>query len=847
MIKSFQYSLYKKNINLFTFSSLSFIISIIIGVGSVTGINSYKNSLKNSILKESKKLMGADISFEASQQFSSEDLNEIITSLPEGSKYEQSVQFGSMLGVIKNNESILSMIKANSLNYPFYGKIITIPENAYSMLKEDEVLLESNIVNSLDIVFGDKVQIGNAIFKYSGQIITEPISGSGGFSGMAPASIIRIESLVKTELIQRGSRIKYYLMVELPNNIDSNDLKQKLFSKFIKKNITLLHHTEVGSGTQKFIYSTIDYIMLLGLSAFFLGSISILITVRSRLQSKINEIAILKCLGADSKFSIKLFISEIMFLSIIGSLIGIISGYFIQFMIPSLSGSELLLQIRPSLDFNSLIWGLLIGILIPLFLTLDSIYNIIIQSPIGAIRSETENQINLNLKNKKMLYIQIIVIYLIFFLITYVETNKFFKAFLLSLILVILPFLIYIFYWIIRKIFNYILKSGLISGTALLVFGKISKTGNGLSLPIIGIGSALSIIMLSIIIRGSIINLGGWDFGEVRANMFIMDIKPDQLESVDNILRKFDVKEKYISSTIGARLKKINNSEINKEDLEQDALNRDWKSTAKTREYLLSVREELYSTEVISKGKFWARDAINEISVEKDFASSLGVKIGDKLEFNIQGIDISGTITNTREVNWSDMKPNFVVIFSRGDLEKAPSNYISSFYLDNNKRRYELQKLLTKSFPNLTIFDIEKTISSLNSIFLKINSIINLMTFFLFCSSLLLLFSSLYLQEKDRKQETALYKIVGAGPKFLIKMYLIEAITVSIYSFFSSALLAIIANYFISNEILKIAYKLPILEFIYVFLLASVVILIIYIVSIWRIIFIPPKKYLSSE
>ena len=121
------------------------------------------------------------------------------------------------------------------------------------------------------------------------------------------------------------------------------------------------------------------------------------------------------------------------------------------------------------------------------------------------------------------------------------------------------------------------------------------------------------------------------------------------------------------------------------------------------------------------------------------------------------------------------------------------------------------------------------------------------MTYFIFSSAIFVLFSSLYLQEKDRKQETALYKIVGAGSLFIRKVYTIEAFAVTLYSFASSAILALIANYFISTWILSINYKVPFLEFIYVFLLSTFAILFAYLISIQRIISIPPKKYLYSE
>lgn len=748
-----KFNLLKRNINILSFSSISFIFAIILGVGSVTGINSYKNNLKNTIIKESRKMMGSDLSFESSQNFSETITQEIQQALPPGYKHVKTIQLSTMLGILKTGDSTLSMIKAIETNYPFYGEILTNPPDAITNLQSDQILLDETLVVNYKIQLGDMVKIGETKFKYAGAIQKEPLSGMGGFSGMAPTSIIKMEGLIETGLERKGSRVKYSIHVSLPDDNNSFDIKSSIFYQFAKKDITVLHHTEVGSGTQKFIYNTLDFMSLLGLSAFFLGSVSILISVRTRLQNKIKEIAIFKCLGATSLFTIKIFVIEILFLSLLGSTLGVLSGYLIQFLIPDITGSEFLRRIEPGLDTKSFIWGLIIGILVPISLTFDSILKILNQSPINALRSELDESVNLNVNSKFANIFQVLIIYLLFFFIAYLETEKISKALLLSIVLVLLPLFIYIFYIGLRKIGKYFSETYIFSGTTRFTVSKLSKAGNGLSLPIVGIGSALSILLITIFMRYNLNILSGWRFDKARANVFVMDIKPDQKDQFDSILNSHSIYEKYTSSMIGARLSRINSIPVNKEEQDINALNRDWKSTAKTREYFLSVREKLYDTEEIISGKFWDSDGINEISIEKDFAKSLGVGVGDTLEFNVQGIEVSGKISNLREVNWADMKPNFVVIFSKGELDNAPSNFISSFYIENKDERYELQKRLSREIPGIVVFDIEKTISALNSIFSKINSIINLMTYFIISSSLLLLLSALYLQEKERKRK----------------------------------------------------------------------------------------------
>ena len=95
---------------------------------------------------------------------------------------------------------------------------------------------------------------------------TEPGS-VGSFTSMAPTAIITLSGLKETGLESRGSRIRYNILVALPPEIDSKQFKEDNFKNFIKEDLTLYHNTEIGSGSQRFINSTFDYMSLLGLSA----------------------------------------------------------------------------------------------------------------------------------------------------------------------------------------------------------------------------------------------------------------------------------------------------------------------------------------------------------------------------------------------------------------------------------------------------------------------------------------------------------------------------------------------------------------------------------------------------
>jgi putative ABC transport system permease protein len=358
--------------------------------------------------------------------------------------------------------------------------------------------------------------------------------------------------------------------------------------------------------------------------------------------------------------------------------------------------------------------------------------------------------------------------------------------------------------------------------------------------------SALTILLLSLILKTSLLTLSGINQLERRPNVFAIDIRSEQLADLKKIQRKFPSKQILISPVIGARLASINNKPINKEDTEKDAVKRDWRSTARTREYFLSYRKELYDTEKTVEGKFWENKGEDEVSIEYEFAKTLGVKLGDTLQFNVQGIEISGKITNTRSVNWADMKPNFIVLFSPGSLESAPSYYISAFLLESSEDRYQFQKDLIAKAPNITVIDVEKAILNFTSILEKVSSIIGLMTSFIIVSAILLLISSLYSTKRQREEETSLLRVIGAVSGFVVRMYLIEAVFVGVYAFLCSLVLSLGANYILSTYFLNLRYIIPVSELLISFALTIGIMLFVYFVNLIGLFRKPAKEFLKS-
>ena len=92
---------------------------------------------------------------------------------------------------------------------------------------------------------------------------------------------------------------------------------------------------------------------------------------------------------------------------------------------------------------------------------------------------------------------------------------------------------------------------------------------------------------------------------------------------------------------------------------------------------------------------------------------TLGVKIGDRLGFDIAGQLREGRITSLRKVDWSSMRVNFFVMFPKAEMPGLPLSYISAFRAPDTPG---FDNRLSRDFPNITNVDISASIGQVQRV-----------------------------------------------------------------------------------------------------------------------------------
>jgi putative ABC transport system permease protein len=201
--------------------SIFFVLNLGIGLIGFIALDSFKNSIDEHLVNNSKSILTADIqissSFPLTQQ--EHDLSESLLDTDILSTSDQ-ISFLSMIAGTENSR--MSTLIGIDENYPQYGEIIlqnagpiSLSNARSELMNSDTIWVARDLMVILDLNVGQSLKIGDREFTIADIILEDP---SSTISAMAnfPAIYLGVQQIESTGLIQLGSRITYSRFYKLP-------------------------------------------------------------------------------------------------------------------------------------------------------------------------------------------------------------------------------------------------------------------------------------------------------------------------------------------------------------------------------------------------------------------------------------------------------------------------------------------------------------------------------------------------------------------------------------------------------------------------------------------------------
>ena len=145
--------------------------------------------------------------------------------------------------------------------------------------------------------------------------------------------------------------------------------------------------------------------------------------------------------------------------------------------------------------------------------------------------------------------------------------------------------------------------------------------------------------------------------------------------------------------------------------------------------------------------------------------SSIPVKPGDQLVFNVQGMLVPTVVESLRDVDWNRIQTNFRIVFPVGVLEDAPQFHVLLTRVPSKEASANYQQAVVRNFPNVSIIDLGLVLAVLDDVLNRIRYVIHFMAGFSIITGIIVLISSVRISKYRRMEESSIVAYPGRKPQ----------------------------------------------------------------------------------
>lgn len=762
--------------------------SIVLGIAAVVSIQLFSENLSDNILRQSKSLMGADFIIE-SNELPDEDTQILIDSLrPDATE----INFVSMVAFPKNKGSKLARVRGLQGDFPFYGKLETEPVTASTSYQASHsALVDATLMIQYNLQPGDSISVGQITLPIAGAIKDMP-GNTAIATSVAPLVIIPLRLVEATELLQFGSRKRYLYYFHQPD-VDLNELENRVKPLLKEENASFKTHVGASRNLGRQYENVGSFLNLTAFIALLLGCVGIGSSVNIYIKEKIKAIAVLKCLGASRKQSFLIFLIQIAGIGILGGLLGTAIGVGLQKIFPVVLREFLPFELTMGISIPPLITGVGLGLVMSVLFALLPLLRTWYVSPLEVLR--TDELVASQSWKARYLSIAVIILFLYTFSYWLLGDFLFALAFIGGILITfgVLAGIARLTMKVVRVYFPK--KAGFTIRQSLL---NLFRPNNQTLVLLVTIG--LGTFLISTLYFTKDILLEKTALGETSesANLIALDVQPHQVQAVIESFATNNLPLLDNIPLVTMRIQSIKNEPVNKLRADSTARIKPW---VLNHEFRTTYRSLLIDSEEIVEGKWVPTQKTGEvvaISISDNLARDADIGVGDPVVFNVQGVLIPTVVGSIRKVDWTNLQPNFTIVFPAGVLESAPQFNVLTTHAASEAISATLQRDLITAFPNVTIIDLRQMYTVVEDILNKVSWIINFMAFFSILTGIIVLIGSVRTSKYQRIKESVLLRTLGAKNKQILTITAMEYLFLGILGSLMGILLSLISSFLLA-------------------------------------------------
>jgi putative ABC transport system permease protein len=696
--------------------------------------------------------------------------------------------------VFEGDRSTLSAIRAVTAAYPLRGqlkiaaKLLAPSVETSGIPASGEAWATTRLLARLGADTGSTITVGKARFKITRVLDFRPDQG-WQFVDLAPTLLINMTDLDSTALIQPGSRVSYRMLFAGPRD-DIVSFKPQL-EALLSAGEQLSDIEDTNPQIRSAMERSGRFLNLASLVSVLLAAVAVAMAARRYAMRHRDRIALLKCLGSQQAFILRLNLLQLVMLTVMGAAVGIVLGYLSQEALAWIA-RDLIAQELPAPGASPVLLGLVTALFILCGFALPDLVQMGKTPVLRVLRHDVEP-----------------------------PPMRYGISYLAGMVAVLA-----LLQWMVRDIS---LVLGIAAGAAgtfavlglagwLLVkatgrfrgvagvawrygLANLSRRGRESVVQVVAFGLGLMVLMLLTLVRNDLMDTWRDSLPVDAPNQFLINIQPHEVPQMQQYLAAQNMEVPRFVPLVRARMTAINGQDVNQISFE-DPQGERWAK----RESNLSFNNEIQAGNQLTQGEWWQPGTENhEVSVEVDFARDLGVKMGDELSFDIAGEPLSATVTSFRTVEWDTFQPNFFMVFSAAALEGYPASYITALYA---KAEDDIKVIeLMRKFPSVTVIDLDATLAQVRDVMDKASLAVQAVFLFTLFAGLAVLWAAVQSSLDERSFESAILRTLGASRQRVLSGVVVEFVAIGLLAGLLASTGASLAAWHLAVNVYELQYQ----------------------------------------
>ncbi len=681
-------------------------------------------------------------------------------------------------------------VKAVSAGYPLRGTLelkqdlLSQPRITRSVPASGEIWIDNKLKSEL----GKTVALGYKNLTASWLISYEPDRG-GSLFNLAPRVMMNLDDLSGTGLLTDGSRAKYKLL--LAGTAESLQGFKTAISEKLQDGQQLQSLENARPEMRKALQRTKTFFSMSIIMTLVIAMVAIAITARYAASQESTKVSVMRTFGISSRRLVRYYAAQVgkvwMLAAPVGLLLGLLAQYPLQWALGFWFSSSL-----PDPTLQPFLLSAAVGLVSLIGFSLPPLLSVVDTPPMQVLR-----QLTLNRRGSKSLLlagISFLTLYLVLLLIVpdlkmasllylLIIVIALFIPTVLKLLLVLYSRLGQSRFWLknyaLTRLFSY-------NRNALFVMSGFSLT-------------LLSVLLISLV-KDQLIQDWETQLPQDKPNYFMLNIPTADVQGLSAFLQQNQVRSSDAYALVRARLKSIN-----EQDIKQVKFPSERGEHLSNHVFNISYSETLPADNEVAEGQWLGQVADgNEFSVEQGMAENMGLKLGDRLTFNVAGAEFQGRISSIRSVVWENFRPNFYIIGTQQALADKPQTWLMSALIKPEQKA--LLKKLVEQFPAVTLLDISEVMQRVKGIIDRASLALQFFFMFAILAAVIVLLSALNTANKDRQMEMALLQSLGASRRDKLYSQVFEFVLMGMTVGFFAALFAALTGYVVGAYFFDLSF-----------------------------------------